>query len=509
MLFNSYIFIFIFLPITLWGFFYLGKKSPSAGLSWLVFASLFFYAWWEPSFLIVIMCSLAVNYIFGYGLTISIEAFYKKIILLCGLSFNIGLIAYYKYANFLIENINIFVDNHYALKNTALPLAISFFTFQQIAYLVDSYRGLCKERDLIKYCLFITFFPQLIAGPIVHHKEMVPQFQYPRLFIFNRRNLSIGITLFIIGLFKKVILADNLSLFATPVFTAAQQGELLTFFEAWGGALAYTFQLYFDFSGYSDMALGLGLLFGIRLPMNFNSPYKAINIIDFWRRWHITLSTFLRHYLYIPLGGNRKGVIRRYANLMLTMLIGGLWHGAGWTFVIWGALHGAYLIVNHAWQKLMAPFKIDQFHFYRYFAQGLTLICVVVAWVFFRANNTTCAMNILKSMAMVNGMSLPVRLNDSYFATLPLFSGWITFDGFFANNLCYWPKGVAWITMAMLISLALPNSLEILGRQPRLEQKLSITLWQPNKRWAMVIMVAGVLSLLNLGQLSEFIYFQF
>jgi alginate O-acetyltransferase complex protein AlgI len=333
MLFNSYTFIFIFLPITLLVFFSIGGKGHHRiAIAWLVAASLFFYGWWNPAYLSLILGSILFNYAVGVALSnlqaqSSASHLTKKIILSFGILVNLFLLAYFKYANFFVDNLNSLSGSNFHLQTIILPLAISFFTFQQITYLVDAYKGETREYNFLHYCLFVTFFPQLIAGPIVHHREMLPQFVKNTIYKFNHQHLAIGLTIFFIGLFKKVVLADGVAVYATPVFEAAEQGVMLTFFEAWAGALAYTFQLYFDFSGYSDMAIGIARMFGIRLPLNFNSPYKSVNIIEFWRRWHITLSRFLRDYLYIPLGGNRKGKFRRYINLMITMLLGGLWHG--------------------------------------------------------------------------------------------------------------------------------------------------------------------------------------
>jgi D-alanyl-lipoteichoic acid acyltransferase DltB (MBOAT superfamily) len=294
-----------------------------------------------------------------------------------------------------------------------LPLAISFFTFQQIAYLVDAYEGLTREYNFLHYCLFVTFFPQLIAGPIVHHREMLPQFASDTIYRFNQSTFTAGLTTFCLGLFKKVIIADGAATYATPVFDAAEAGEILTFFEAWTGAFGYTIQLYFDFSGYSDMAIGLGMMFGIRLPLNFFSPYKAVNIIDFWRRWHMTLSRFLRDYLYIPLGGSRRGKVRRYVNLMVTMLLGGLWHGAGWTFVAWGALHGFYLVVNHAWHAVRRSLghNLEKTTLAgRTLSRIVTLTAVIFAWVLFRAESFGGAMSIISGMVGLNGFALPSQV---------------------------------------------------------------------------------------------------
>jgi len=411
MLFNSYIFIFGFLPIVLAGFFAIGARGHHrVAIAWLVGASLFFYGWWNPAYLGLILGSILFNYAAGVALGGREQGLSRKWLLALGVAGNLGLLGYFKYANFFVDNISLVTGADYHLGTIVLPLAISFFTFQQIAYLVDAYKGETREYNFLHYCLFVTFFPQLIAGPIVHHREMLPQFARDRIYRLNYGHLAIGISIFTLGLFKKVVLADGVAVYVAPVFDAAEAGIALNMYEAWQGAMAYTFQLYFDFSGYSDMAIGLGRMFGIKLPLNFNSPYKAGNIIEFWRCWHMTLSRFLRDYLYIPLGGNRKGTTRRHANLMITMILGGLWHGAGWNFIIWGALHGFYLVVNHVWHGVLRAFngaaRTSTF-ISRGMARLVTFAVVVVAWVFFRAESLPGAMHLLYAMAGGNGLSLP------------------------------------------------------------------------------------------------------
>ena len=359
----------------------------------------------------MIIISILANYSIGYILGHKIrQKIIKKIILILGITLNLGLIGYFKYANFFVENLNYLLRSDLNLPPIVLPLAISFFTFQQIAYLVDAYQGETKEYSLLKYTLFVCFFPQLIAGPIVHHKDILHQFSKSSTSRFSSQHLAVGLTIFMTGLFKKVVFADSIAEFANLAFNAAANGIHLTFSEAWVGSLAYTLQLYFDFSGYSDMAIGAAFMFGIRLPLNFNSPYKAVSISDFWRRWHITLSNFLRDYLYIPLGGSRKGNIRRYSNLIITMLLGGLWHGAGWTFIFWGGLHGAYLVVNHLWrslrQSLGQDLKQDGW-LLRGVGWFVTFLAVVISWVFFRASSFETAVDIIRAMAGFNGISLP------------------------------------------------------------------------------------------------------
>jgi alginate O-acetyltransferase complex protein AlgI len=443
---------------------------------------------------------------------------------------NLASIGYFKYANFFVDNINTVTSTDFNLTTIILPLAISFFTFQQITFLIDSYRGSTNKQGFLNYCLFVSFFPQLIAGPIVHHSEMLPQFARPDIFRFKPGNLAIGLTIFALGLFKKAVLADGIAGYANPVFMAADAGQTFTFFEAWAGALAYTFQLYFDFSGYSDMALGAARMFGIRLPVNFHSPYKAINIIDFWRRWHITLSRFLRDYIYIELGGNRKGPTRRHFNLMATMLIGGLWHGAGWTFVAWGALHGFYLVVNHGWQlmrrTLNGGIPPESTWLGRLSSRSLTFFAVVVGWVFFRALTFEGALNMLQAMAGLNGVTLPeaIALRTATIAELLSTLGVQFTPGGGAVFLGAW----SWIVVLAAIAFFAPNSLDLMRRyRPALHYRFggerpagmswlykpvdafAALRWRPSIAWACFTSVLTAGGVLALPQVSDFLYFQF
>lgn len=392
MLFSSYEYILFFLPISFFVYFSLNRfKLIVLGRCWLVLASLFFYAWFNVYYLPILLVSIIVNY--GFGVTLSRELsiypnFKKKVVLIVGIIFNVGLLAYYKYTDFLIENFNELTGSDVPLTHILLPLALSFVTFQKIAYLVDSYKGKTKEYDLLTFSLFASFFPQQIAGPIVHHAEMMPQFASRWNMFKKYENISLGLYIFSLGLFKKVMIADTFAVWADAGFAHSGVYE---FHHAWVTSLSYTFQLYFDFSGYTDMAIGSALLFNIRLPINFNSPYKALDIQDFWRRWHMTLSRFLRDYVYIPFGGNRNGEFRTYLNLFLTFLIGGIWHGASWMFVAWGALHGAALVIHRAWSKtgIKLPTII---------AWLVTFNFVNVAWVLFRAPEWDTAKRILLGM---------------------------------------------------------------------------------------------------------------
>jgi D-alanyl-lipoteichoic acid acyltransferase DltB (MBOAT superfamily) len=409
-----------------------------------------------------------------------------------GLIFNLGLIIYYKYFGFLLSTVSYFSGAAYSFEAIILPLAISFFTFQQIAYLIDAYSGKTEEHSFLQYTLFVTFFPQLIAGPIVHHREMLSQFTSRRSFVINFEDMSVGLTLFSLGLFKKLMLADEMALYASPVFSAAGDGTVLGAQEAWVGSLAYTLQIYFDFSGYSDMAIGLARLFGIKLPLNFDSPYKSLNIIEFWRRWHMTLSRFLRDYVYIALGGNRNGSFFRYRNLLLTMLIGGVWHGAGWTFIIWGGLHGIYLMINHGWhwfRRSMGQDLTQSSLLGRVLSRLLTFLVVVLAWVFFRSDSLDTAMSMLRAMSGLNGLG--IQGGDD----------------------------IVLIKIAALLVFAwfVPNTQQFLAKfNPAYEKVDSYThgfwarlVWRPNMIMAIYTGVLLLTSIIYLERTSEFIYFQF
>jgi len=483
-LFNSHIFIFLFLPITLIVFLWLSRyQYYTAIIIWLISTSFFFYAWWNPIYLLLLVTSIIINYVLGY--LIIRQTDFSKLLLIIGITANISLLIYYKYANFLVDNINLLTHGSLQLSPIILPLAISFFTFQQITYLVDTYHQKSATYSFLHYCLFVTFFPQLIAGPIVYHKEMLPQFTKSHFDNYQIEYLTVGLTIFFMGLFKKVILADNIAGYASPVFTLAEQGQSIGFFAAWQAALAYTLQLYFDFSGYSDMAVGLSRLFGIILPINFYSPYQSVNIIEFWRRWHITLSRFLRYYLYIPLGGNRQNPLRHYLNLLITMLLGGLWHGAGWTFVLWGLLHGIYLIINHLWQSFMQKKAIHPWR--RPFSIFFTFLLVCIAWVLFRAESLNGAWQIYQGMLGLQGFDFTEKI-----------SAWL------------------WIGSLLLIVWFMPNVYQIMRlfkpallTYPDLIIQTHWITWQPTRIWAVIFAFIAAITLLSLTQISEFLYFQF
>ncbi len=401
MIFSSPGFVLLFLPLTFFAYFYLNRlRLTIAAKAWLVVASLFFYAYWNVAYLPLLLISVFFNFAVGTALAPNLaptskrSRFSRRSLLAASITVNLVLLGYFKYTSFLIDNLNLAFGVDYLLPEIILPLGISFFTFTQIAYLVDSYRGEAREYDFLNYALFVTFFPHLIAGPILHHREMMSQFESRWTLVVRYRNLFLGLFIFSIGLFKKVMIADTFAGWANSGFDG---GARLDLYSAWAASLSYTFQLYFDFSGYCDMAIGAGLLFNIWLPLNFNSPYKALDIQDFWRRWHMTLSRYLRDYLYIPLGGNRCSTARLYGNLLATFVLGGLWHGASWMFVIWGALHGAALVVHRVWSG--AGWRLP-----KALAWLLTFCFVNVGWVFFRATTMNDALRVLRGMVDLDSL---------------------------------------------------------------------------------------------------------
>jgi D-alanyl-lipoteichoic acid acyltransferase DltB (MBOAT superfamily) len=523
MLFNSQFFVFLFLPLTLLGFFLLGARGwTRMAIGWLVLASSVFYGWFKSEYLALLAILIVFNYVLGVKLARDRMAGHQRpAVLAAAIAVNLGVLCYYKYTNFILDNVNAAFGTDFVFYKVLLPLGISFFTFQKIAYLVDAYRGEAEEYNFLDFSLFVMFFPQLIAGPIVHHKEIIPQFRRASIFQLNPLDLAAGLTMFTIGLFKKVVIADTLATWVVPVFGAAGKGWPLSFLEAWSGALAFTFQIYFDFSAYSDMALGLALMIGIRLPLNFNSPYKAENVIEFWRRWHMTLSRFLRDYVYIPLGGNRQGQVRRYVNLLATMLLGGLWHGAAWTYVVWGGLHGVYLVINHGWHALRRTLGLMPGSGSRYgsaTAMLVTFLSVVVAWVFFRAESFGGALLMLKGMAGLNGFVLPIGYEANLGVLGSVLKGWgVRFDDVV---VAYW-KGLyetAWLAVLLVIVWLLPNTQQFLARfHPAVQPVTPLTpsLFEFQVRPIYGAIVGGLLCGLIIYQsyrsatLVKFIYFQF
>lgn len=514
MLFNSYTFLLGYLPVVTFGFFLFARWGKTAGASWLAFSSLAFYSWWDYRYLFLLIASICTNYCVGGYIARHSLSRKGRIALGLAVAVNLSLLGYYKYADFFIASSNVVFGTDWQLLGILLPIGISFFTFTQIAFLADAYVGKVAEYRFVYYVLFVTYFPHLIAGPVLHHKEMMPQFDENKNYRANASNFAIGLSIFAIGLAKKVLIADNLAVYVAPVF--AHQSDSPTFFLAWGGVLAYTFQLYFDFSGYSDMAIGLSRMFGVRLPLNFNSPYKAINIADFWRRWHMSLSRFLRDYLYIPLGGNRQGMMRRQINLMITMVLGGLWHGAGWNFAIWGGLHGAFLVINQLWQFGSQGFM---FRFPKQICRvvsiSLTFFCVVFAWVYFRAPDLTTANHLVFSMLGCSGASIPegifLHLGPFKFIVEGLGIGSYLGGGTqFIETWC-------WVIFSASIAFFMPNTQEIMSQfEPALaeehqSQPVSTPrlLWQPNPKNAVALGILLALGVLALSRPTEFLYFQF
>lgn len=506
MLFNSHLFLFAFLPCTLIVFFLLGKRREMAA-GWLAFSSIVFYGYWNVAYVPLLLLSILANYAFGAMIGRG-----RKKLLVWGLAFNLGLLGYYKYAHFFLSNLDQLAGLDWQIGKIVLPLGISFFTFTQIAYLLDVYREEAKEYRFVHYLLFVTYFPHLIAGPILHHKEMMPQFERKSTFEPRFDNFSVGLTIFFVGLFKKVMLADGISGYVAPVFGAHASGIEPSFVDAWCGALAYTCQLYFDFSAYSDMAVGISRLFGITLPVNFYSPYQAVNVIEFWRRWHMTLSRFLRDYLYIPLGGNRKGKARRYLNLMATMLLGGLWHGAGWTFVIWGGLHGIYLAINHGWHALKGSLGIPDMGIAgRFFGRAATFLSIVAAWVFFRADDLDSAFSVLRGMMGLNGVIIP----DFWLPKWGRPGAWLASHGMHFGTTATPVTGgeVNWIWILLALAWFAPNIYRIMRNfEPALnlpEEKPARLAWKPNWAWAVPVAALGFFSIINMNKESAFLYFQF
>ena len=486
MLFNSHPFILLFLPLTVAVFHILRARGwERSAFAALTIASLIFYGWWSVKGLALLVGLILINYGLARGLIARRSGDWRRgarLILIVGLAFNLGVLGYFKYANFFVQTVDQLTGVDWALRHVALPLGISFFTFQKIALLVDCHNGKVERLDFLDYVLFVAFFPQLIAGPIVHHSEVIPQFHHPPPVSWD--SIAQALAIFTLGLGKKVLLADTLAQYVAPVFAAAAHGSPVGFVDGWRAALAYTLQLYFDFSGYSEMAIGAALLFGVHLPLNFASPYKAESIIDFWRRWHMTLSRFLRDYLYVPLGGNRKGATRRYLNLFLTMLLGGLWHGAGWTFIAWGALHGAYLALNHAWRRLASGREAGSAG--RLLGGGLTFLSVVAAWVLFRAADLASAGRVLRGMAGLSGFAP---------GPAPLGAG-----------------SLGLIAALLLLVWIAPSTQELTGYNPDASAAARPAGARRRAQLAARALACGAVfavAFLSLSKVSEFLYFQF
>lgn len=488
MLFNSYQFIFLFLPVSLAVYFILIRYMPRvAPRLWLVAASLFFYSYWNIKYLPLLVGSIAFNFVVA-ALMLRSEGARKKAVLVIGICANAALLGWFKYTDFFLSNANQIFGSDIGLLRIVLPLGISFFTFTQIAFLVDIWKGEVTRVSALNYSLFVTYFPHLLAGPIIHHREMMPQFGMIGQRSIDWRNVSIGVHLFALGLFKKVVIADTLAVFANAGFDGT---GTLQFSAAWLASLSYTGQLYFDFSGYTDMALGVSFAFNLILPPNFNSPYKATSVQEFWRRWHITLSRFLREYIYIPLGGNRAGEPRLLFNLMAVFVIGGIWHGAGWLFVIWGAMHGAAICSQRLWGRLNIGMP-------RLLAWFLTFNFVNIAWIFFRAKSWDAAMNVLYGMTGAAGMDVKVADFTG------VFIAWYKAHGVLLASLYYivdmLPKPFVLLVAAFVIVLLCRNSNQVSGSlKPTVSRALS----------AAFLISISLLYMFFTGGQSEFLYFNF
>lgn len=514
MLFNSYPFLLAFLPLTLLAFFVIARVGAPFASAALAAASLVFYGWWSPPYVLLLLASVAFNYAMGARIARANardDSRAARAAVVFAVAIDLAVLGYFKYANFFVGNLALITGLHADLARIVLPLGISFYTFTQIAFLVDTYRDKSVEFNPIHYTLFVTYFPHLIAGPILHHAEMMPQFRSRGIYRAHAENFAVGLSIFAIGLFKKTVLADGIAPFVGTLFgTAATSPPDL--FEAWGGAIAYTCQLYFDFSGYSDMAIGVSRLFGIQLPLNFDSPYKATNVIEFWRCWHMTLSRFLRDYVYFALGGNRRGVTRRYVNLLVTMLLGGLWHGASWTFVVWGGLHGVYLIVNHGWRALTrGDFRASTAQG-RCAARLVTFVAVVAAWVLFRAPDFPTATTILSSMVGAHGIALPNAIAVHFPAAGTLLKGFGV--QFRLGGGAAFVHMYVWIVALLAIVFLAPNTQQIMGRfRPGLDASTHALRvwpqWQPTLRWAIACALVAGCGFLSLHRVSEFLYYQF
>ncbi len=503
MQFNSFIFILCFLPIALIGYYGLGRfNNGKLSRCFLILMSLWFYGYFNPSYLIIICSSIAINYLL-YKLMGKYGS--RKIFLILGIVFNVSLIFYFKYYNFFIENINTLVGSDFVLRNIVLPLGISFFTFQQISFIVDAYRGEARNYSFTEYALFVSFFPQLVAGPIVLHRELIPQFREGSRRRINYENMSIGITMFALGLSKKVLIADT---FGNAVNYGMQKAAEVPVFE---GALtipeiiivmlSYTFQIYFDFSGYSDMATGLGRMFNFDIPMNFNSPYKALSVADFWKRWHMTLTRFLTTYIYIPLGGNRKGKVRTYINTMIVFLVSGIWHGANWTFILWGLLHGVAQcfnkltsgIYNKIYEKVSGSAGKLGGCVLHVIQWVVTFAFLNVTWLLFRADSVTMWLQILRRLTVLN---LDVRSELIETFRIPKLGAVLNAIGItVSDSPVLMISTCVYMIFALVLCLCFKNNYE---REHRLNGRTLVAVW------GMLL-----LCIISLSSVSTFLYFNF
>lgn len=502
MLFQSNEFLFMFLPCVWLVVLLLRKTAPGTIISWLVMASFIFYSWYKPVYGLL----LAASIIFNYLLSIQLYKNRSKWLLFFGVTINLLLLAVFKYTDLLINTVNtVSGEELLPLQHIILPIAISFFTFQQIAYLVDCKNGVVKEFVFSKYALFICFFPQFIAGPIVHHSDVIWQFDKLAKSIGKPSHLAVGSAIFIIGFIKKVFIADSMANYSDAILLHAENPDLIV---AWIGAVAYSMRIYFDFSGYSDMAIGLARMFGIVLPVNFLSPYKASNIIDFWRRWHITLSRFLKDYFYIPLGGNRQGELRRLGNIMIVMIVGGLWHGAAWAFAVWGMMHGTYLVINHIWVSridIRMPEPVGLL---------LTNIAVIFAWVPFTVTDFGRTLDVWRGMVGLNGIILPEPAQGFLNSELFVYSNSVFRDLYLTGGGL---TGALIFISALIICYLMPNVYECMRKfnpileMGRLKEKFNPFkfLFIPNAVTASILVFLFYAAIIKNATNVEFLYFQF
>jgi alginate O-acetyltransferase complex protein AlgI len=544
MLFNSEEFLFIFLPVTLFGFYSLGSFSRTSAIRWLILVSLVFYGWWRPLNVLIIAPSIVINFVLASVLLRlnqqgAVSRHTSKAVLLAGILFNVAFLGFFKYTDFIAGSINDVFETNLVLRHIILPLGISFITFQKIAFLIDVQAGRIKSFTFQDYCTFVLFFPQLIAGPIVHYREMMPQF-HDAPCRFNKENVAVGITLLVFGLFKKVVLADKIAPLVTPIYNHAATAGHTSLLLAWMAAIGGTLQIYFDFSGYTDMALGLARFFGIRLPPNFNSPLRASSIIDFWLRWHMTLTRFLTAYIYNPWvlwltrrrlakghsGFGRNPTIGAFVSLLMiptlvTMFLSGLWHGAGYGFVIWGVIHGFYLTINHAWRVVaprLWPNRKSYDQVMKPIGLVVTFVSVTSAMVFFRAPTMASAIDLVKGIFGLNGVGLPQDILEK----LGSLGGKLQSVGVIAESWYSddFAKAAIWVCGLTLVALACPNTLQILSRyEPALGVKawptrlvignIRILEWGPSVPWAIAVSAIAVVAILSIGGPSEFLYWQF
>jgi D-alanyl-lipoteichoic acid acyltransferase DltB (MBOAT superfamily) len=547
MLFNSYVFLYVFLPLSIVGYYWLGYSFGSrAAKVYLCIASFVFYGWWNPAFILLLVGSIAFNYFISLRLRDEEERTpHQGWILAFGVVANLFLLFYYKYLFPLLGFFHSVGLNHIDYGSVILPIGISFFTFTQIGYLVDCHQGLVKGRSLLNYVLFVTFFPHLIAGPILHHKEVMPQFADDSTYRLKLSNIAIGLTLLAVGMVKKVLLADTIAPWAEAGFADLHSIQLL---HGWSVALAYSMQLYFDFSGYSDMAIGLGIMFGIKLPLNFNSPYKSISIIDFWQRWHITLTRYLTLLLYNPIalwvsrrrqqagqsiGKAAASTLPGFANMIAmptvtTMFLAGIWHGAGLQYIVYGLLHGIYLTVNHAWRIFVkAPAKkVTQTGLKEKLvlvgSVALTYLAVLLAQIFFRANNVSDAVELVAGMTGFHGSGMPIVIPANNVQYLGPLSSFLIDHGILkvglreTYNLVTLPL-VNNLLLALglgIIAFGAPNIYQLLGdNSPALNKVKSLewkwAIWKPTFASAIVVAMLLFIATLYFDRTARFLYFQF